>query len=78
MRFGIGQSVRRKEDPRFLTGRGKYVDDINLSGQTRAVFLYSQHAHALIKSIDTSAAERASGVVAVLTGEDYKSDGLGG
>jgi len=77
MRFGIGQPVRRKEDPRFLTGRGRYVDDINLSGQTRAVFLYSQYAHAIIKSIDTSEAERAPGVVAVFTGQHYKADGMG-
>ena len=53
MQFGIGQSVQRKEDPRFLTGRGQYVSDINLANQTHAVFIYSTHAHAEIKSIDT-------------------------
>ena len=77
MKFGIGQSVRRKEDPRFLTGQGKYIDDINLTAQTRAAILFSQHAHALIKSIDVSAARDAEGVVAVLTGQDYVNDGMG-
>ncbi len=77
MQFGIGQSVTRKEDPRFLTGRGQYVGDINLAKQTHAVFIYSTHAHAEIKSIDTSAAEAAPGVVAVLTGQDYAGDGMG-
>src|SRR6202030_4260890 len=77
MRFGIGQPVTRKEDPRFLMGRGRYVSDIDLARQTYAVFLYSPHAHAVIKSIDTAAAEAAPGVVAVLTGKDYVADGLG-
>ena len=77
MQFGIGQSVKRKEDPRFLTGRGQYVSDINLANQTHAVFIYSTHAHAEIKSIDTAAAEAAPGVVAVLTGQDYAGDGMG-
>ncbi len=77
MAFGIGQPVTRKEDPRFITGRGRYVADIDLAHQTHAVFIYSPHAHATIKSIDKSAAEAASGVVAVLTGKDYVADGLG-
>lgn len=77
MQFGIGQSVTRKEDPRFLTGRGQYVSDINLANQTHAVIIYSTHAHAEIKSIDTAAAEGLPGVVAVLTGRDYAADGLG-
>lgn len=77
MQFGIGQSVKRKEDPRFLTGRGQYVSDIDLARQTHAVFIYSTHAHADIKSIDTAAAEAAPGVVAVLTGQDYAGDGMG-
>ncbi|NKB50132.1 MAG: molybdopterin-dependent oxidoreductase [Alphaproteobacteria bacterium] len=77
MQFGIGQSVKRKEDPRFLTGRGQYVSDIELARQTHAVFIYSTHAHADIKSIDTAAAEAAPGVVAVLTGQDYVGDGMG-
>jgi carbon-monoxide dehydrogenase large subunit len=77
MRFGIGQPVTRKEDGRFLTGRGRYVADIDLVRQTHAVFLYSPHAHARIRSIDKSAAEQVLGVYAVLTGEDWAEDGLG-
>src|SRR5882724_10642243 len=77
MQFGIGQPVTRKEDPKFLTGRGRYVSDIVLPYQTGAVFVYSPHAHAVIKSVDTSAAAALPGVVAVLTGKDWVADGLG-
>ncbi|MGE0253586.1 MAG: xanthine dehydrogenase family protein molybdopterin-binding subunit [Alphaproteobacteria bacterium] len=77
MQFGVGQPVPRKEDPRFLTGRGRYVDDITLTGMLHAVFVFSPHAHAEIRSIDSSAALAAPGVVAVLTGEDYVGDHLG-
>src|SRR5438876_5484712 len=77
MRFGIGQPVTRKEDPRFLTGRGRYVADIDLARQVYAVFLYSPHAHARIRGINTTAAARLPGVHAVLTGEDWAADGLG-
>jgi aerobic carbon-monoxide dehydrogenase large subunit len=77
MRFGIGQPVSRKEDPRFLTGRGRYVADIDLARQTHAAFVYSPHAHAQIRAIDKSAAERAPGVLAVLTAADWAADGLG-
>ncbi|MEQ9198777.1 MAG: xanthine dehydrogenase family protein molybdopterin-binding subunit, partial [Rhodospirillales bacterium] len=70
-KFGIGQSVRRKEDPRLLTGAGKYVDDINLDDQAYAVVIYSPHAHARILSVDTSEAEAADGVIAVYTGKDW-------
>ncbi len=77
MQFGIGQSVRRKEDPKFLTGRGRYVSDLVLPRQSYAVFVYSPHAHADIKSVDTAAAEAAPGVIAVLTGADYAGDGMG-
>ncbi|MBT6136220.1 MAG: xanthine dehydrogenase family protein molybdopterin-binding subunit [Rhodospirillaceae bacterium] len=69
---GIGASVKRVEDKRFLTGKGNYVDDINRPGQTYAYILRSPHAHAKINSIDTSAAKSASGVVAVFTGEDMQ------
>jgi len=68
MRFGIGQPVTRKEDPRFLTGRGRYVADIDLARQAHAVFIHSSHAHALIRAIDKTAAEQIPGVLAVLTG----------
>ena len=66
----IGASVKRKEDYRFLTGAGQYTDDINQLHQTYAVFLRSPHAHAKIKSIDTAAASKAPGVVAIYTGAD--------
>ncbi len=65
---GIGAAVRRKEDIRFITGKGQYTDDVTRPGETRAVFVRSPHAHAKIKSIDVSAAKKMPGVVAVLTG----------
>jgi carbon-monoxide dehydrogenase large subunit len=74
---GIGASVRRKEDNRFLIGKGNYTDDINVAGQTYACFVRSPHAHATLNGIDTSAAENAPGVVAVLTGDDLAADGIG-
>lgn len=74
---GIGASVRRKEDNRFLIGKGNYTDDINVAGQTFAYFVRSPHAHATLNGIDTSAAENAPGVVAVLTGDDLAADGIG-
>ena len=72
---GIGASVRRKEDFRFITGKGRYVDDINRPGQAHAWFLRSPHAHAAIRSIDTGAAKSAPGVVDVFTGEDITGVG---
>ena len=78
MSEGIGASVRRKEDKKFLTGKGRYTDDINKAGQIYAYFVRSDVAHANIKSIDTKAASAASGVVAVYTGEDVAADGIGG
>ena len=75
---GIGEAVKRKEDRRFLTGKGRYTDDINRPGQAHAYFLRSPHAHARINGIDTAAAAASPGVLAVLTGEDLKADGLGG
>ena len=62
---GIGASVVRKEDKRFITGKGRYVDDIKLLGMTHAHFIRSPHAHAKVKSIDTSAIEKWPGVKAV-------------
>jgi aerobic carbon-monoxide dehydrogenase large subunit len=76
-KFGIGQSVPRFEDPRLLRGKGCFVDDINLVGQAYAYILRSPHAHAVIKSIDSSAARAAPGVLAVYTGDDVAKDGLG-
>ena len=78
MSEGIGASVQRKEDKKFLTGKGRYTDDINRAGQIYAHFVRSDVAHANIKSIDTKAASSASGVVAVYTGEDVAADGIGG
>jgi aerobic carbon-monoxide dehydrogenase large subunit len=75
---GIGASVRRKEDQRFVTGQGRYVDDFNRPGQAFAYFLRSPHAHANIRSIDTSAASTMPGVLGVFTGEDLAADKVGG
>ncbi|MBT7267967.1 MAG: xanthine dehydrogenase family protein molybdopterin-binding subunit [Rhodospirillaceae bacterium] len=75
--FAFGQSVARTEDPRLLTGRGNYVNDVNLHRQAHGFVLRSPYAHAKILSMDTSAAEAAPGVLAVLTGADIKADGLG-
>ena len=75
---GIGARVLRKEDRRFLMGKGQYTDDIVLPDQTYAVFVRSQHAHANLAKVDIAAARAADGVLAVLTGEDVAADGLGG
>ena len=77
-RYGIGQPVRRTEDQRFITGRGRYVDDISLPGQCFGALVSSPHAHALILNVDVAAARSAPGVVAVLTGQDAIDDELGG
>ena len=74
---GIGASVRRREDARFITGRGQYTDDVNRWGQTYAVFLRSPHARARIESIDLDEALRVPGVVAIYTGRDMAADGIG-
>jgi len=73
---GIGVSVKRREDARFLTGDGTYTDDINRHGQTHAIMVRSPHAHAKIKKIDQSKAKAMPGVVAIFTGEDMKVGGL--
>ena len=75
---GIGASVKRKEDIRFITGKGRYVDDINRPGQAHAYFLRSPHAHATIDKIDLSAGLASPGVVAIYTGEDIAKDKVGG
>ncbi len=72
---GIGASVRRKEDFRFLQGRGMYTDDINRPGQTHAFILRSPHAHATIQGIDTAAAKAMPGVLAVFTSADMTAIG---
>ena len=75
---GIGQSVRRREDFRFITGNGQYTDDINRPGQTHAFFVRSPHAHATIKSIDIAEARKSPGVRAILTGKELAADKIGG
>ena len=76
MQARIGDSVRRKEDLRLLTGRGCYSDDFNFPGQAYAAVLRAPHAHALIRGINTMPARKMPGVIAVLTGEDARADGL--
>ena len=68
----IGESLRRKEDYRFLTGGGNYTDDITMDAQSHAIFVRSPHAHANIKSIDISAAEKMPGVVKIFIGKDLE------
>ncbi len=74
---GIGARVARKEDKRFITGRGRYVDDVKVVGLTHAHFIRSPHAHAKVKSIDSSAAKDMPGVVDVLTGQQLVDDKIG-
>src|SRR5262249_15919622 len=74
---GIGARVVRKEDRRFITGKGRYVDDINLVGMNHAHFVRSPHAHAKIKSVDTSEAMKMPGVVGVLIGQQLDDDKIG-
>ncbi len=75
---GIGASVRRKEDHRFLAGRGNYTDDINRPGQAHAVIKRSDRPHAKLLGIDSAAARAMPGVIAVYTGADMQADGVGG
>lgn len=74
----IGEEVRRREDRRFLTGRGSYVDDIQLPGVVHGAFVRSVHAHALLRSVSVGRASSMPGVLKVLTGEDWEKAGLGG
>ena len=75
---GIGASVKRKEDFRFITGKGNYTDDVNRYGQAHAYFLRSPHAHATIDGIDYAEALKMPGVVAIFTGKDLADDKIGG
>lgn len=77
MKAGIGESVPRVEDGRFLTGHGRYTDDFNIGGQAYGVVVRASVAHGDIASLDTAAAREMPGVLAVLTGEDVVADGLG-
>ncbi|GIT35856.1 MAG: hypothetical protein Ct9H300mP5_3250 [Candidatus Pelagibacterales bacterium] len=74
----MDQGLREKKDKRFLTGKGRYTADINISNQTYAYFIRSPHARAKINKIDTSKALKASGVVDILTGEHIAKDKIGG
>ena len=74
-KFGVGQSVRRVEDQRFITGSGRYTDDIDLPGQVHGYVVRSPEAHARIASIDVAAAKAAPGVLAVITGADIEAEG---
>ncbi|MCY4034090.1 MAG: xanthine dehydrogenase family protein molybdopterin-binding subunit, partial [Hyphomicrobiales bacterium] len=75
---GIGARIERTEDKRFITGNGRYTDDINLLGQVYACFVRSPHAHAKITDIDVKEALALEGVVKIFTGKDMEADGLGG
>jgi len=75
---GIGAAILRKEDKRFITGKGNYVADIKRPDMTFGVFLRSPHAHALLKSVDIAEALAMPGVVGIFTGEDLKADNVGG
>ncbi|HTV89594.1 MAG TPA: hypothetical protein VME41_11315, partial [Stellaceae bacterium] len=72
----IGDAPKRREDLRFVIGRGRYLDDIAFDGLAHAVVLRSPHAHARIDRIDATAARAAAGVLAVLTAADAAADGL--
>jgi aerobic carbon-monoxide dehydrogenase large subunit len=74
---GIGAAVRRREDQRFITGKGHYTDDVSRPGQSHAYFLRSPHAHAKIRKLDAAAAAAMPGVLAVLTGAELAADKIG-
>jgi carbon-monoxide dehydrogenase large subunit len=76
-KFGISQPVRRREDIRFVTGRGRYSDDVNVSRQAHAAFLRSDFAHGELRRLDVSEARKAPGVLGVFTGEDLLAGGIG-
>src|SRR5215212_5070035 len=72
----VGESVKRREDARFITGRGKFTDDLKLQGLTHAAFVRSPHAHAAIRGIDLSRAQAVPGVRAIYTGVDLTTSGV--
>ena len=77
-KFGVGQAIRRVEDQRFLTGAGRYTDDITVAGQAYLYMLRSSHAHADLTTVDTAAAKAAPGVLGVFTGADLDALKVGG
>ncbi len=76
-KFGMGQALRRREDSRFLTGLGQYIDDLSIDGALHLHVLRSTHAHAEISSIDTAAALAMPGVATILTAADLGPDEIG-
>src|SRR5438270_7772213 len=70
--YGIGARVRRREDPRLVTGSGTYVDDIQVPKLCHATFIRSYVSHALVRSLDAASALRANGVIAVFTASDLR------
>ncbi|MFQ5521318.1 MAG: xanthine dehydrogenase family protein molybdopterin-binding subunit, partial [Candidatus Methylomirabilia bacterium] len=72
----FGSSIKRREDPRLITGKGTFVDNVKLPGTTYAAFVRSPHGHARIKSVNTAKAKSAAGVVAVFTGQDVQIGAL--
>ena len=74
----LGTSIKRREDPALITGRGKYTDDLKAAGMAHAAIVRSPYAHARIRGIDTSAAEALPGVLAVLTARDVAAAGIPG
>ena len=77
-KFGVGQPVRRTEDPTLVRGEGRYTDDVNVVGQAYAVIVRSTQAHGIIRNIDTAAARAMAGVLGVYTGQDLAAAGYGG
>jgi aerobic carbon-monoxide dehydrogenase large subunit len=73
----FGSSIKRREDPRMITGKGVYTDDVKLPGQTYAAFVRSPHAHARVRRVDLSRAKTVPGVVAAYTGKDMAAGGVG-
>ena len=74
----VGSRIERKEDKKFLTGKGRYTADINLLNQTYAYFVRSPHARAKITKVDISKAIKAPGVIEVFTGDTISEDKVGG
>src|SRR4029077_17253476 len=74
-KFGVGQPVRRSEDPKLVRGEGRYTDDVSRPGQAYAVIVRSRDAHGVIRAIDTAAAKTMPGVLAVYTAVDLTGYG---
>ena len=75
--FGISQPVRRKEDTRFITGRGRFSDDVDVSGQVYAHFVRSKHPHGILRAVNVAHARNMPGVLGIFTGGDLQAAGIG-